>query len=268
MVARYAMEWPAADLAGRYSAEQRITLGVVEADLYGRPGYNLDGTALVPVVVRHDDRRLLVRHWWGLMPQWSRWPPGEIATSLDAREAWSSARYGPLVRHQRCILPATRFYVFLHGGDWPTDIHWHPWAVERVDGDLLHVAGIWATWRDPESGFRMVCAAMLTRPPRLPMAHGSQDATPLVLIEDQLAAWLNPQTDRAVIHAMLTASPLPILRAYRLTDRLINPQHDDSSLIEPLRPGEEWRSDCDSAGFPPVASSTVTDPTEEEPDVR
>src|SRR5579871_1553475 len=161
MVSRYANELSYTELAQRYGAEEHIVLDEVERDLYRRPGYNLDGGAIVPVLVPFQGKRLLVRHWWGILPRWSRWPPASLAISIAASEAWDSRRYGVLIRQQRCIMPATRFYIWMNGADQVYDPRWQPWAVERVDGQLLSMAGIWAVWREPEGGYRMVCCAAL-----------------------------------------------------------------------------------------------------------
>src|SRR4051812_25696762 len=112
MVSRYACEPSYGDLAAHYGALNFRDHEPPDSLLVGDDRFNLAETDPVPVLVQHGGQRLIARHWWGLMPRWTRWPPVGIASSLIGVEAWHSGQYGPLLRHQRCIIPATRWYVW------------------------------------------------------------------------------------------------------------------------------------------------------------
>lgn len=63
----------------------------------------------------------------------------------------------PWVREQRCIIPVQEFFE----SNWETGRNrW--WAFRRADRAPFGLAGLWNTWRDPQTGELVESYTMLT----------------------------------------------------------------------------------------------------------
>jgi putative SOS response-associated peptidase YedK len=100
-----------------------------------------------------------------LAPQWQcRQTPGRVQRrriQLDCLQAKPDHHRrsfkGPWARTQRCVIPAVSF----DEPCWETGRNvW--WTFKRSDGAPWGLAGLWATWTDPETGEVHESYTMLT----------------------------------------------------------------------------------------------------------
>ena len=201
MCGRFAQRRPAAELAELFGAEP----------LAEEPGEraNVAPTDDALVVVQRDDRRALVGFRWGLIPHWAG-SARIAARTFNARvETVATApAFRESFRRRRCLVPVDAFY------EWQrTAGRSMPIAIRRADGDVLALAGLWAGWRDPETGLvrRTFTIVTTAADDRLADLH---DRMPVIVPPESWATWLDPApADPADLRRLLMAGdPVPLMR--------------------------------------------------------
>lgn len=130
--------------------------------------YNVAPTDPVYAVVDHKDRRLLGTFRWGLIPFWSKsLTGGQI--NARAESVAEKAMFRDSFARRRCIIPADGFYEWqqMKRGKLPHYIYLR-------DESPMAFAGVWSSWRDPETGDRIRSCAIITTDahPSLAEIHG------------------------------------------------------------------------------------------------
>ncbi len=150
------------------------------------PSWNVAPTNEVYTAAVHAGERLLGTMRWGLVPHWSKdGRPGPI----NARSETAATRpmFRDLFRSRRCLVPADGFY------EWERrDGRSVPYWIRRADGYPLAIAGLWSTWRDPDTGAAKRTCVLLTRPAAGPVAR-IHDRMPVVLHPEAWSRWLDPE---------------------------------------------------------------------------
>ena len=120
--------------------------------------WNVAPTKQVYAVAEHDGERMLGTFGWGLVPFWAK--DRKIGARLiNARVETAGVK--PAFRDsfaaRRCIVPADGFY------EWePKDRGKLPHYFYATDRSPLALAGLWASWKDPESGDRVRTCTIVT----------------------------------------------------------------------------------------------------------
>jgi putative SOS response-associated peptidase YedK len=97
----------------------------------------------VPVIRSGRDSRpeLAMVQWW-LLPWFSKEPRCQY-TSFNARiESLGKApAFRDPFKHRRCLVPVLGYY------EWQQSPRGRlPWLIQSVDGELMHLAGLWDRW--------------------------------------------------------------------------------------------------------------------------
>jgi putative SOS response-associated peptidase YedK len=133
-----------------------------------------------------------------------------VSTAQAFREAWLAG--------QRCIVPMQAFYE----DDWRSGKKAVPTRIARVDGQPMGAAGVWADWKDPETGEVITSYALLTinaNSHALMRRYGHDGAERRMLAilgEGTYDAWLTARQDKA----------REFMRAYPSNWLLANPVED------------------------------------------
>jgi putative SOS response-associated peptidase YedK len=166
------------------------------------PSYNVAPTDRVYAVAEHDGARSLGRFRWGLIPFWAK-EKGIGSRQINARAETIStkASFRDSLVSRRCLIPADGFF------EWKKMTRGKlPHYIFRSDGDPLALAGLWATWRDPETDERVASCTVVTTEPNQLLAD-IHDRMPVVLPADRWDQWLDREfADVEALQAMLTPS--------------------------------------------------------------
>lgn len=152
------------------------------------PRYNIAPTQLVPVIFRDEEGDHLKSMRWGLVPHWSK----EIGTRplFNARGETVAEKpsFRTAFRRRRCIVPATGFYEWKKepGGKTKT-----PYFIHNIDQSPMAFAGLWERWDQPDGGM-LHSFTILTTTPNAVM-EPLHDRMPVILAEEDEAAWLDPE---------------------------------------------------------------------------
>lgn len=224
-------------MCGRFVQAQPIN---VYADWFGvgavkteslKTSYNVAPTDQVYAVAEHDGERLLGAFKWGLLP-WFAKDRKQAARAINARveTAAEKASFKDSFTRRRCIIPADGFY------EWERKEKGKlPHFIYAADGSPLPLAGLWSSWKDPESGDRLRTCTILTGPPG-DVVSKLHDRMPVMIPEALWDQWLDPENqDADAVQALLARAESPNLAEYAVSTLVNKVQNNVPELIEPLR---------------------------------
>ncbi len=223
MCGRMTQQRPTSELAEIFDAEDRIDA----------PGgrFNLAPTDDAAVVVQREDARAIVPYRWGLIPHWSDSPNtgnrmfNARAETLDRNSAF---RYAFAKR--RCLVPADAYYEWKRAGKVR-----QPYAIVRPDGRPIALAGLWAGWKDEDTGEVIRSFTVITTAANEMMAP-IHDRMPVMLPEKAWDRWLDPGRLEgealAELKGLLAPSEEEWLQLYPVSRRVNDVRNDGSDLVE------------------------------------
>jgi putative SOS response-associated peptidase YedK len=222
MCGRMAQQRPTSELAEIFGAE----------DLADEPGgrFNVAPTDPAAVVVQRDERRAITAFRWGLIPHWSESPKtgnrmfNARAESIDHNPAF---RYA--FQKRRCLVPVDAFYEWRRDGDVR-----QPFAVVREDGRPMALAGLWAGWKDEDTGEIIRSFTVVTTTPNALMVP-IHNRMPVVIPESAWDRWLDPTlADPSELRGLLVPAEDGWLEAYPVSRRVNDVRNDGPDLVAPL----------------------------------
>jgi len=228
MCGRMTQQRPTSELAEIFEAEDRIDA----------PGgrFNLAPTDEAAVVVQREDQRAITAYRWGLIPHWSDTPKtgnrmfNARAETLDRNSAF---RYAFAKR--RCLVPADAYYEWKRIGSAK-----QPYAIVRPDGRPIALAGLWAGWKDADTGEVIRSFTVVTASANEMMAP-IHSRMPVMLPEDAWDRWLDPARTEGEalgeLKGLLVPSDEDWLEIYPVSQRVNSVRNDGPDLIEPI-PGD------------------------------
>lgn len=152
MCGRYAMHEDPEALARFFRVERIVTEPL-------DPSYNVAPTDEVYAVAEHEGVRRLGVLRWGLIPHWAENRKGRPNINARAETAAERPAFRDSLRRRRCLVPASGFY------EWgPKAAGRRPYYITLADRSPMAFAGIWSSWKDPETGrWIRSCAVITTR---------------------------------------------------------------------------------------------------------
>ena len=176
MCGRFAQITPVGDLVNIFEVTDGLPL---------QPRYNIAPTQDVAVVRVTDHQRQLALLRWGLVPRWAK----DLSIGFKTFNARSETvhekpSFKAAFKSRRCLIPADGFYEWkrLPKGKLPHYIY-------RADGRPLALAGIWASWKDPDGGERVATCSIITGRPN-DLVADIHDRMPVILDPERFSDWL------------------------------------------------------------------------------
>jgi putative SOS response-associated peptidase YedK len=221
---------PTSEIAAIFAAQDRL-------DDVGAH-FNVAPTQRIAVVVeRPDSQRAVVGYRWGLVPSWTDRTarvPGRMFNARAETVAVRPAFRGLLAKH-RLIVPADGFYEWRRG----PDLARQPYYIRRADGRPLALAGLWASWHDPErprDDNPLRSATILTTVPNSLMSQ-IHNRMPVILPELDWDQWLDPMTtDATSFFPLLQAAPDDPLEAIPVGPLVNSARSQGHELVEAVGP--------------------------------
>jgi putative SOS response-associated peptidase YedK len=228
-------------MCGRFaqprSAEElaRIFHARPATDLPGER-FNVAPTDEVAAVVEHHGERVVDAFRWGLVPFYAKTArDGARLINARAETVERSPAFRTAFARHRCIIPADAFYEWRRERDPATGrtIRSEPFAVRRLDGEPLALAGLWSSWRDPDTAARLYTCTILTTDPNELVAR-IHDRMPVVLDPTGWDAWLAQETPAEELRSLLRPAPVEPLDAYAVSPAVNNVRNEGPELLAPL----------------------------------
>ena len=196
------------------------------------PNYNVAPTTQILSITSEDDRRVLRRAHWGLLPSWSK-DRSRAASMINARSETLTEKpsFRPLLKAHRCVVPVDGYYEWQTVGvGLSNKVPKQPYFIRSSDNRPLALAALWTTWRDPDQDGTSVrsCAIVTTSPnEQLATIH---DRMPCILDGDEISEWLvNPELPLQLLRACAEDR----LTAFTVSTAVNNVRNRGAELIEP-----------------------------------
>jgi len=193
------------------------------------PRYNIAPSQPVLVIPNRPERVLRPARW-GLIPHWATDASiGHRMINARAETLASRAAFRAALERRRCLIPADGFYEWQREGR----ARRAPFYVRGRDGEPFAMAGLWDVWRRPD-GEAVASCAIITTAANEAVAE-IHDRMPVILAPEAYDPWLT----RAPLHldalvSWLIACPDEWLEAYRVSNLVNVPAHDEPACIAPL----------------------------------
>ncbi len=189
--------------------------------------HNVAPTDPVYAVAEWNEERLLGRMRWGFLPHWAK-DPKRLAINARLETVATAPMFRDSFSRKRCLIPADGFY------EWePKERGRAPHWFFRADGYPLALAGIWSTWRDPETDLWTRTCAIITTEARgvVSNVHGRM---PMILDPSVWAPWLDRQlTDPEAARTVIAEIDADLIMEHEVSRRVNNVRNNGASLTEP-----------------------------------
>lgn len=222
MCGRFVQSASAADYA-RYFGADAVKTEALEAN------YNVAPTDRVYAVAEHDEQRLVGSFDWGLVPHWAQ-DRSKAARFINARveSVADKPAFRDSFRKRRCIIPADGFYEWTRRGDLKI-----PHLIFIGTHAPMALAGLWASWKDPQGDEWVRTCTIVTTAPN-DFMRPIHDRMPAVLPEHAWDAWLDRSNDDVEqLASFLAPPPEDLLETYEVSREVNNVRNNGPQLIQP-----------------------------------
>ncbi len=175
---------------------------------------------------------------WGLIPSWAKDESfaKKIRTgTLNAvgETVYEKPSFRNSIRSRRGLLPVSGFF------------EWHeyqgkkyPYFIRLVKEGLFSLACIHDAWTNPTTGEIMNTFSIVTCPanPLMEIIHNKKKRMPLILDDASIQNWLNPETSKQAVEALIKPYDETKMTAYPVS-RMLNyarNQRNSPEAIEPI----------------------------------
>lgn len=224
------------------------------------PDWNVSPRRMVLAVRDHDDRRVLSRLRWGLVPGWAKDVAiGDRLINARAETLAEKPSFRRAFARKRCLIPADGFYEWAAVPVAGAKPRKQPFYVHRRDDAPLALAGLWETWKVPEGtslptpdGWLRTCTIVTTDANAVlaPVHH----RMPVVLERAAWDEWLDPDVDDVgALARLLRPAADDRLVLHAVSTKVNGSRANGPDLIEPIEPIEPVEPvDAGDAGDAPA----------------
>jgi putative SOS response-associated peptidase YedK len=223
MCGRYVLAGDADDYAEFFSVDRIVTEALGSS-------YNVAPTDPVYALAEWEGERLLGRMRWGFVPFWEE-NRSAIQINARAESVATKPMFRDAFRRKRCIIPADGFY------EWePKDRGRTPHWITRADGFPMAFAGIYSTYKDPDSGSLIrTCAIITTK--AVGVIEAIHDRMPVALDSEVWDAWLDRDvTEPDQIAALLRAIDPDSIVEHAVSKAVNSVRNNGRDLTDPAPP--------------------------------
>ena len=228
-------------MCGRYRLTKRRMLEIEdyygiddtrELDLWQRE-FNIPPTEVAPIIFDHKGSRHLVQALWGLIsPGTETREEAKKVSTFNARSEtlMTKPTFTNAFLRRRCIVPAEAFYEWVgpKGGRQPL-------SIERADGKLLSMAGLFNYWRSKDATEPPIATfTVVTTMPNNWMAR-IHNRMPVVLQDNHINSWLDPTTsDPRTLRDLLQPPPEDFLQYHPVSKEMSSARIDEPACAEKI----------------------------------
>jgi putative SOS response-associated peptidase YedK len=195
------------------------------------PSYNVAPTQPVLGIIHgREAERELRELRFGLVPHWAK--DLKIGLSLinaRAETIRSKSAFRSLLERRRTLIVADGFYEWRKDPDGKK----RPVRYTLSHGEPFAFAGLWATWRDPETGEKLDSCTIITTSAN-ELVAGVHDRMPVIVPRALERAWIDPTLPASEVDAMLVPYPAGEMVAAEASTLVNNAKNDGPELLDPL----------------------------------
>lgn len=199
-----------------------------------KPSFNAAPTSLLPVLtMQHPEKVALFR--WGFISSLSNNKSiSPKLFNLSALSVFERPMYREALAMNRCVILADGFYAWKQVSKKQRIPQYFYFPNRTPFG----IAGIWEASEDLE-GHELFAFNMLTTPSNTLM-RGFQEDMPIILSNDQIEKWLQPDPDMEVLKTISTMVSTQGIQIHPVSPRIENPHVNDEDLIKATTPSDQF----------------------------
>ena len=212
-------------MCGRYSWKQpskrAFTQLVEEAPQEARPSYNRAPGQVHPTLSVTGQTVAWTPMWWARPANGDS--SGNKLFPINARSETVTDKpiFCESFRQRRCLVPADGFYEWESSDDGK-----YPYFIHLPGGSAFAMAGIWRNAPDGNDPGLSFCILTRSAHPSLLHLHHRM---PLLVVEEDRQAWLDPSTPQARLSRILEGGRVA-MDSYQVSKRVNATRNDDPRL--------------------------------------
>ncbi len=217
MCGRYTMFTKRTELEERFDAE---TL----ADDFPET-YNACPGQYLPII---SQKRKIGLFHWGLIPSWAK-DASMSSKMINARSETMAEKpsYRRSFKERRCVVPMNGFYEWHKRGTIST-----PHFIHRPNNEVYFCAGLWESWRRPETDEHVLSFTICTKESNRFM-RDLHHRMPVILSDTNCDTWLNPESTADELMELAAAyTPDDYLLEHEVNIAVNSPSNNHPGLIE------------------------------------
>lgn len=199
-----------------------------------KPLFNVAPTSRVPIITQtHDGTYETLGARWGLIPHWwNKEAPPSLTFNARSEGAADKPTWRSSLRSQRCLMPALGWYEWnekekLRNANGR--LVKQPYFFFSPNSKVIAFAGLWAT-KSNVGESDIVSCALLSKEAASSVSH-LHHRMPVVLHEDDFAAWLDPSTSPEEIQGLIVRGR-DDFEAYAVSTEVNNTRNDYPELLQ------------------------------------
>jgi putative SOS response-associated peptidase YedK len=219
MCGRFTMVTNVAALEERFHA--RLATEIAE------PTYNA-APSQAQLTILNDHPQAIVRAAWGFVPEWADGRP-DVKPLINARAETVATKpfFRDAFKRKRCLVLADGFYEWKRAGKGKV-----PYRIALKTGEPFAFAGIWSMVHDAQGEERPTFAILTTDANALVAQIHTR--MPVILREQDEAAWLNSRLSHDAAQALLVPLPAELLMAYEVSPQVNSPAFNVPEALQPV----------------------------------
>jgi putative SOS response-associated peptidase YedK len=219
MCGRFTMATNAEALEERFRAHLSTEIAV--------PTYNA-APSQAQLAILNDRPHAIVRAAWGFVPEWADGRP-DVKPIINARAETVATKpfFRDAFKRKRCLIIADGFYEWKRAGKGKV-----PYRIALKTEEPFAFAGIWSTVHDAQGIVHPTFAILTTESNALVAQIHTR--MPVILREQDEAAWLNPRLSLDAAQALLVPLPAELLMAYEVSPQVNSPAFNVPEALQPV----------------------------------
>jgi len=219
MCGRFTMVTNAAALEERFHA--RLATEIAE------PTYNA-APSQAQLTILNDHPQAIVRAAWGFVPEWADGRP-DVKPLINARAETVATKpfFRDAFKRKRCLVLADGFYEWKRAGKGKV-----PYRIALKTGEPFAFAGIWSMVHEAQGEVHPTFAILTTDANALVAQIHTR--MPVILREQDEAAWLNSRLSHDEAQALLVPLPAELLMAYAVSPQVNSPAFNVPEALQPV----------------------------------
>ncbi|QEF96181.1 Putative SOS response-associated peptidase YedK [Stieleria maiorica] len=201
------------------------------------PRYNIAPTQNVSCIrAGEDPRRQWVMLRWGLVPPWADdLAIGNRMINARSETAHEKPSFKKAFASRRCLIPADGYYEWMKTPDGK-----QPYLIERSDGGVLALAGLWERNRKISGDDRAIETFTILTTAANDTTRSIHDRMPVILDVEGQAAWLDADLDDpSSLGDLMRPAPDDLLTAFPVSKIVNSPRNDVPECVERIEPPED-----------------------------
>lgn len=184
-----------------------------------------------PIITNSDEVQVFN---WGLIPFWVRTEEDaeeirKMTLNAKAETIFEKPSFREAIKSKRCLIPSTGYFEWRHEKGKK-----FPYYIFLKDEEIFSMAGVYDEWVDRATGEHHSTFSLITTDanPLTAYIHNTKKRMPAILSEEDERLWLNPNTSREEIKALLQPFDASRMDAYQIENNFINKSPYDKTILQ------------------------------------